>query len=72
MQQKKKERLVPTDPSSTQYFKVQAVAESSNLPHYDRLLAQIDNDYLVLTCTPQTITDILAVSTTGFRHVLRL
>lgn len=72
LQQRKKEFFVKQDSGSNQYFRVQAIVENQTLPSYDRLLAQIDNDYLVLSSTKKNLTDIVSVSMNGFQHVLRV
>jgi hypothetical protein len=51
---------------------VTPVLESRALPIYDRMLSQIDTDYMILTSQQCLCTDIVQVSMDGFRHVVRL
>ena len=51
---------------------MELLVENLSLQHYDKLLAQIDNDYLVLVSYQFNTTDIVHLSTEGFKLFLRL
>eukprot|EP00347_Sterkiella_histriomuscorum_P020395 403337967 len=54
------------------YFKLNLVVENALLPYYDKLLIQINEEYLVMVNYEQNFTDILHFSPAGFRHVNRI